>query len=201
MNPNSILFLYEGETEGEFYKFFFDQFPSRKIRIYKSNLKGVYSLNNKVSSKIKSYLASKKFEDCIQIHVFVAFDREGSRDNPCALDVGSLEHQFVGCNGARVVSINPIIATQDLESWFFHDLKGIYKFLGTPKSKANLKAYRNPDATNNRILSDLFHRFGKHYQKGRRVEGFLKSLDLKYIIDTVPELKEAKNKISALIKG
>jgi hypothetical protein len=198
-NPNSILFLFEGETEGEFYKFFFNQFSPRSIRISKANLKGVYSLNNKVRSKITSYLLNEKLLDCNQIHVFVAFDREGARSTSSTLDLDALTKEFINIKNARVQSINEILATQDLESWFFYDLDGIYKFLKVPKSKRNYKAYPNTEATNNRVLSALFHRHNRHYQKGKRVEDFLNSINLEFIFNTVEELKEAKKSIEKLL--
>ena len=62
MNQNSVLFLYEGETEREFYyKLFEANLDARKIRIAKSNLHGIWNLNKKVKNKIKSFLADKKF--------------------------------------------------------------------------------------------------------------------------------------------
>ncbi|MFZ4797433.1 MAG: hypothetical protein ACOYMA_08050 [Bacteroidia bacterium] len=55
-NPNSILFLYEGDTEEEFYKKIISKFITpRSIRINYGNLKGIYCLNDKVKSKIESY--------------------------------------------------------------------------------------------------------------------------------------------------
>ena len=198
-NPKSILFLYEGETEGEFYKHFFDSLPQRSIRINWSNLKGVYGLNDKVRSKIHAYLQNHSFKDSHHIHVFVAYDREGERHVSSILDTSALVKEFVECSNSRICEINEIIATQDLESWMFHDLAGIYKFLQTPKPLRNLKAYPNVEATNNYTLSALFHRNKKHYQKGRRVEGFLKSLDLKLIFSKVSELEEAKKKILSLM--
>jgi len=96
------------------------------------------------------------------------------------LDIKHLRKRYI-YKGSRISSINEIVATQDLESWFFYDLEGIYSYLQVPKAKRNLSAYNNIEATNNRILSELFHRFDKHYQKGKRVEGFLKKLDFKKI--------------------
>lgn len=198
-NPNSILFLYEGETESEFYKTFFENLPQREVKISRSNLKGVYGLNDKVRSKIKSYLRNKAYDSCKQIHVFIAYDRDGDRDSVLALDIDSLQKEFVSVKQSRISSINQVVATQDLESWFFHDLLGIYKFLRVSVSKRNMKAFPNVEATNNYILSDFFHKNGKHYQKGRRVEGFLNSLDMELIFSKVEELEEFKQKLIELM--
>ncbi|WP_025668142.1 DUF4276 family protein [Aquimarina megaterium] len=192
-NQNSILFLYEGETEKEFYNLFLNKYiERRKIRTNFGNLNGVYDINNKVESKIKSYLANSKFSDCNQIHVFVAYDREGDRNTDTLLNIKELNKNFsVGDKKSRIISINEIVATQDLESWLFYDLKNIYSFLRVPNSQRNLKAYPNCEAVNNKTLSTLFHRFGKHYQKGKRVRNFIESLDLEIIYNNVQELQNA----------
>jgi hypothetical protein len=53
-NPNSILFLYEGETEDDFYKKIFKKYvPKRAIRQNFGNLKGVYNVTEKVRNKIR----------------------------------------------------------------------------------------------------------------------------------------------------
>lgn len=199
-NSNSILFLFEGETEGEFYKIFFNRLPQRKIRISPANLKGVYGLNNKVRSKIITYLKNPKFNDCKNIHVYIAYDREGVRSCTPSLDKTDLVKEFVNCKNSRVSSINEIIATQDIESWLFNDLEGIYKFLKVPKSKRKMNAYPNTESVNNNHLAALFHRYDNHYQKGSRVEGFLNSLDMGKIYCSVNEIQEAIKDITSHYK-
>jgi hypothetical protein len=200
-NPNSILFLYEGETEDDFYKKIFKKFvPERAIRHNFGNLKGVYNVTEKVRNKIKSYLDNKSFQDCNDIYVFVAIDREGERSQPSLLRLADLEKEFI-YEGSRVKKIHALIATQDLEAWFFHDLAGIYKHLQVPVKQRKKNAYPNKDKLNNRVLSELFHRHKKHYQKGRRVAGFVNNLDLDIIYKNVPELKEAIIEIYKLLPG
>jgi len=190
-NMNSLLFLYEGETEAEFYQKIFDEYvPPRKLRRNYGNLKGVYSLNDKVKSKIESYLQNETFASCTNIHVFIAYDREGPRGTETSLDIEYFKKKYLN-KGSRIITINEIIATQDLESWFFYDLEGIYKYLKVPKSQRNLSAFNNIEATNNRILSDLFHRYDKHYQKGKRVQGFINQLNIQKIYNNVQELKDS----------
>ncbi len=198
MNKNSILFLYEGETEEEFYKTIFEKYiPKRLIRRNFGNLKGVYNLNKKVDGKIESYLYNETFSDCKHIHVFVAYDREGTRDKLSSLNIKLLQEKFI-TKKSRITAIHEIIATQDLESWFFNDLEGIYSFLEVPKTKRNLKAYPNIEATNNYKLSELFHRYNKHYQKGKKAQGFISKLNIDSIIEKTAELKEAIEKIKSL---
>lgn len=199
VNPNSLLILYEGETEGEFYKLVFENYvPPRLIRRNYSNLKGVTNITRKVENKILSYLQDNKSKSCDNIHVFVAYDREGTREKEPLLDIDYLKSEFL-YQKSRIASINEIIATQDVESWFFYDLEGIYNFLKVPKNKRNYKAYINIEATNNRVLSSLFHRYNKHYQKGTRVQGFVNQLYIDKIVENVKELKDAINFIISLI--
>ncbi|MET2984821.1 DUF4276 family protein [Aureibaculum conchae] len=199
-NPKSMLFLYEGETEKEFYTLFLNKYiERRKIRTNFGNLNGVYDINNKVESKIKAYLANSSFTDCSEINVFIAYDREGDRNTETLLNVDQLRKNFSsGKRKSRISSINEIVATQDLESWFFHDIENIYKFLRVPKGRRNLKAYPNCEAVNNKILSTLFHKYGKHYQKGKRVRNFVSSLDLDKIYANVVELQDTVNIMRSL---
>lgn len=198
INPNSVLVLCEGETELEFYKMIFEKFVNpTKLRRNYSNLKGVYSLNDKVRSKIESYLQNSAFNTCNNIHVYIAYDREGTRETETSLDIKGLQKTFLNKN-SRIKSINEIIATQDLESWFFHDLEGIYKFLKVPASKRSMNLFKNTDNTNNRILSDFFYKHNKLYLKGKSVKGFLNCLDLDKIYSKASELKDAIEVIKKL---
>lgn len=179
-NSNSILFLYEGDTENEFYTIIFrDHITERKIRISKSNLSGLNNINKKVKRKLHGYLAEKKTRK--KIHVIVAYDREGPRHLPTRFNISLLRKEFVSPS-SRIITINEIVATQDLESWLFHDIDGIYTHLRTKNTKRNPSKYRNVEKFNNSHLSQLFHQVNKHYQKGKRVEGFLTSLDFEKII-------------------
>lgn len=198
-NENSILFLYEGETEAEFYLKIFDQhIAQREIRINKANLNGVYNLDHKVKAKVNSYLYNNKFSDCKSIHVFVAYDREGARTVEPQLNVELLKREFVKSK-SRIKSINEVVATQDLESWFYHDMPGIYKYLKVPVAERKHDVYPNVDATHNRLLSALFHRYNKHYQKGKRAEGFIDALDIPKIVSRVPELQEMIGLMNGLV--
>lgn len=198
INANSILFLFEGETDQEFYKLFFENLPKRKIRITGNNLHGVYSLNSKVRSKIIGHLENPNCVDRRAIHVYCAIDRDGERHVPSKLDIKSLSKEFISKN-SRIKSVKEVIATQDIESWFFHDLKGIYDFLRIPNKKRNYNRYRNIDKTNNYVLSELFRKQGKLYQKGKKVEGFINTLDIEEITSKVSELKKFRKDIYNLI--
>jgi hypothetical protein len=191
MNPNSLLFLYEGETEIEFYNKIFNIYlPARSLRIHKHNLRGIYSINKKVRNCIHEFLVNKNYADCNNITVVVAHDREGPDYIESTLNLELLRSDFIKKRKSRIIQITEIIATQDLESWFFHDLDGIYNYLKTPKSKRSISNYTNTKSLNNKDISFLFHRFNNHYQKGSRVDGFIDHLDIRKIFNNVPELQE-----------
>ena len=97
-NPNSILFLHEGETEKEFYDIIFNKYLSgRNIRISTKNLKGINTnINRKVVGKIIEHL--ENHYERKQIHVFIAIDRDGPSTKKPLLDVTTLEEQFIKPN-------------------------------------------------------------------------------------------------------
>jgi hypothetical protein len=189
MNPNSILFLYEGDTDKIFYDKIFELHSfSRNIRICKFNLLGVSSINIKVKHKITAHLGDSKYSDCNNIHIIVAHDRDGERDKESFLNIDLLKNEFT--KQTRIKDIKEIIATQELESWLFHDIENIFEHLGVPKDKRNIKKYKNTEALNSSHLSHLFHQRGKHYQKGVNAKELLSKLDFKNICSKTPELQE-----------
>jgi len=197
-NKKSILFLYEGYTEEEFYDRIFKlKLPPRSIRFTKKNLKGQFNINSKVIGKIKHHLDNKKDEKLID--VIIAYDREGGKSTPPVLNTKMLKSEFE--NEKRIKNISAIIATRDLESWFFHDFEGIANFLKIPSKKRNPDKYRIVERHSNHDLSILFKNYGKiYYKRGKKVEGFLDSLDLEKIYQRSTELKEGIMLIKNLIE-
>lgn len=198
INSNSILFLYEGDTELEFYESLFEKYlPPRSIRLKKKNIKGQGNLNRKVESAIYQHLDEKSDED--NIHVFVAHDREGPREKESMFDPEYFDKKVIRKKGSRIKSVNEIVATQDVESWFFADLDGIYDYLKVPKNKRNYRNYRNIESLDYTKLSQLFRRFGKIYFKGERAEGLIQKLNVQKIYESIPEIQNAIEKMTALI--
>jgi hypothetical protein len=199
MNQNSILLLYEGETEEEFYKSLIAiKIPRRKIRISYENLKGITTnINRKVLNKIYKHLSNNGNED--RINVFVAIDREGDRTNESPLDIPKLK-ATIAKETDRIVEVIEIIATQDIESWFLFDIEGIYTFLKVPLAHRNPSKFKNTEAFNNRSLSNLFRTHKKVYFKGKRVAGLIEHLDINKIYDECQDLREGIEKMLTLIK-
>lgn len=198
-NPNSILFLYEGDTELEFYSRIISKYiPRRKIRITASNLDGVYNLDKKVKNRINEHLLKNLDEE--QITVIVAYDRDGRKEKESRLMIDSIKSKIEQeLRPERILSINEIIATQDIESWFLKDIDGVYKFLKVPHKERTNK-YKNTESFNSTDLSNLFRRYRKNYQKGSRADGFIEALNIDLIYDDTPELKEGIKIILDLIE-
>ena len=114
-NPHSILLLYEGDTEEEFYKRIIKfKLPVRKIRITYDNLKGITSnINKKVLHKITKHLENNSDEEFI--NVFVAIDREGDRSNESPLYIDKIK-EIISQEYSSIENVIEIIATQDIES-------------------------------------------------------------------------------------
>jgi len=89
----------------------------------------------------------------------------------------------------QIKSINEIIATQNLESWFFYDIEGIYNFLRVPRNERNPHKYYNVESTNYRTLSYLFRKYNKIYLKGRSVGVFLKRINIQKIYNSCEDLR------------
>jgi hypothetical protein len=98
-------------------------------------------------------------------------------------------------NIEEVLSIDAIIAIQQIESWFFYDIGGIYSFLRVPKAQRKLKAYKPPERYGYKELQRLFERFGKTYSKGKRAGNFIDHLDLGVIVDNCKELQRGIERI------
>lgn len=193
-NPNSILLLYEGDTEQEFYELIFEKFiPSRSIRISYDNLKGISTnINKKVIGKILKHI--KNNPDLNAVNVFIAIDREGDRTNDSPLDLDVIINK-VNESTDQVSKIHEIIATQGIESWFFIDIDGIYNYLRAPKNRRNPQKYSNYESFDKKKLSQLFRLFGRAYIEGHRCEKFLKKLDLEKIYNNCIDLQSAIEKI------
>lgn len=197
-NPESILFLYEGDTDFEFYSKVFALFlPKRKIRFAHSNLKGIHNINSKVKRKILGYLDKKKGGNFI--HIIVAHDREGKKQKKSELKLELLLSDPEIMNAGRVSNIIEVIATQDIESWFLKDIEGVYKYLKVPKKKRR-KKFSNTEYYNNKDLSKFCHQHNGHYQKGTKASGLIYKLDIVKIYRKTPELVQMVKYILSLIK-
>ncbi len=185
------LIFVEGDTEEEFY--------TKLLRDYLTgipksvlNLNGIYNVHRKVMGKTENFL--HKHKDCV-VRVYCCIDRE-SRDHNPPLDIEDLRKSLSGNKDfKRVLSADAIIATQMIESWFFYDLEGIYKFLKVPRKERNPSRFTPPEKFTHIHLSKFFERYDKTYIKGHKSANFISNLDLGKIHKICHELREGLNLI------
>jgi hypothetical protein len=124
------------------------------------------------------------------VRIYCCIDRESRDQNP-PVDINYLAKTFdIGSRKCCVLSVDKIIATQMIESWFFHDMDGIYKFLSTPHSKRKYHKFKTPEKLTHIDLANLFIRSGKIYIKGKRCQNFINHLNIDKIYKACEELQE-----------
>jgi hypothetical protein len=188
----AILFLYEGETEKEFFpKLFKAKLPSRNILFKMACLHGNFNINFKVANAIESILAQNKIS---KLYVFVALDRDGKKPKIPPIN----EKLIISKVGNDVTEIELIVATQVFESWLFIEIENIYIYLKTPKSQRNTDKYRIYENFTHQHLAQLFKSVGKEYQKGRRVEGLMNAVNIENIYKKCQDLKEQIDKMTQI---
>lgn len=183
------LIFVEGDTEKEFYTKLAESYL---CGISKSiiNLHGIYNVHRNVLGKTEAFLHQ---HSDVSVRIYCCIDRE-SRDHNPPLDIAELRSTLKEQRDFdRVLSANAIIATQMIESWFFYDIDGIYKFLKVPRNLRSLTKFTPPEKFTHHDLSKLFARFGKTYIKGRKCANFINNLDMNKISSDCEELKVGLN--------
>lgn len=190
--PISFL-LAEGDTDEIFYKRIKNDFLSG-CRITVENMHGLYNINLKIINRIVDYSRKHKDE---KIRVYCCLDRESRYGQVPEFDIKKIKKYVKGENIRAILSIDLIRATQQIESWFFCDIDGIYKFLKVPVSKRNPKSFRPPEKFGYKQLQRLFERYNRTYTKGKRTENFINQLDIHKIASNCKELREGIGLIQA----
>ena len=183
--PVSLLVL-EGDTEQLFYHIIRDKFL-KGIRIELRNIKGRGNVNKDVLCEIYKYTYNNR-DDAVRVYCCVDTERQKRTATPIELD---LIREQVKIKKLRcVLSVDLLSADPEIESWFFYDIEGIYKFLGVKTSQRNVKKYSNPKNLCKKDLQRLFHRFEKEYLPGKRAANFINHLDIDKIITECKELHD-----------
>lgn len=185
--PVSLLIL-EGDTEQVFYAIIRDKFL-KGIRIELRDIKGRGNVNKDVISEIYKYMYNNP-DDLVRAYCCVDTERQTSSATPFELDF--VREQAKVRMSSRVLSVGVILADPDIESWFFYDIDGIYKFLGAKKSQRKAKRYHNPKNLCKKDLQQLFHKFGngKEYLPGKRATYFINHLDVEKIVSNCKTLRD-----------
>jgi hypothetical protein len=183
--PISLL-LAEGDTDELFYRRIKNDLLTG-FRITVENIGGLYNINLKIISRIVDYSRKHKDE---QIRVYCCLDRESRYGQVPEYDINKIIKYVKDENIKAILSINSVIATQQIESWFFYNINGIYAFLNVPKSRRKPKSFQPPEKFGYKHLQRLFERYDKTYTKGKKAEYFINQLDINKIASNCKELHE-----------
>ena len=146
------------------------------------------SINAKIIDEIIKIHDRDNIEE---IRAYCCLDRESRYGQTPGLNLTAIRKYVKKENLFKVKSVDRIIATQQIESWFLYDIEGIYKFLTVPKAQRNLRKYRPPEKFTYKDLETLFENHNKTYHKGKKRAGnFLDNLDIKKIHDNCMELSK-----------
>lgn len=188
MNDRSLLslLLVEGDTD----KIFYDEvknFSLSSLRCTIKNLEGLYNINQKIIDCIENYVVQHKKDT---IRLYCCLDRESRYERVPGFDITIIKKYIKEQKLINILSIDSIIATQQLESWFFYDIEGIYRFLKVPQSQRNPNAFKPPEKYGYKQLQKLFERNSKTYSKGKRCQSFIKNLNTRKIASNCKELHD-----------
>jgi len=181
--PGSLLLL-EGDTEQIFYSIIRDEYL-KNIKVALRNIHGQGNINKDILSEIFKYSHSNP-QDIF--HVYCCMDTEENKTSATPLDIDLIRKTIVERNMRNVLSLNAILANPEIESWFFYDIEGIYKFLRVKKSLRKKGKFNNPKYLCKKDLKELFHRFEKEYVSGNRANNFIEKLNISRIISNCTEL-------------
>lgn len=175
------LFLVEGETEEEFYSALMAKYCNslpRKI----INLKGNFNINKKILEKCAAFSANNKYT---AFEVFICIDQERMDQPPYnkSLVLNELT------KNEEFIKNHDVIAVLMLESLFFIDIEGIYKFLRTKRTLRNPRKYINFRKLTHLNLNLLFRQNDKTYIKGHKCAGFIEALNMNKIVEGASEIK------------
>lgn len=178
---NEYLFLVEGETEIEFYSALLScAFPCLPKKI--KNLKGNFNINNKILDKCFDFAS---VNEKVDFEVFICIDRERTEQPPYNKTLVNSRLREI----TRLKGVHEVIAVLMIESLFFIDIEGIYKYLGTKRTLRNNRKYSNFRKLTHSDLNALFKQSEKTYIKGRKSSGLINSLNLNKIVSKAEELQ------------
>jgi len=177
--------LVEGQTEAIFYGRVKDKYLLKANCACKiESIGGLYNIHDKVLHALET-----KNTDRL-VRAYCCLDRESRYAKTPAFDLGFIRSELKRDKVKNVLSVDQIIATQMIESWFFHDIMGIYKHLKVPKTNRNPTTYTPVERFRVKDLKDLFRRYNKVYTEGDRARHFIESLDIELIYRRCKALRE-----------
>jgi hypothetical protein len=187
--------LVEGPTEAIFYGRIKDKYLKGYCACKIEPIGGLFNVNDKVLHALKT-----KNTDRL-VRAYCCLDRESRYAQTPAFDLKFIRAELKRVHAKNVLSVDQIIATQMIESWFFHDIMGIYKYLRVPQANRNPRAYIPVDKFHVDDLKNLFRRYNKVYSEGDRARHFIRSLDIEFICSQCTALKKGIEQIRSKSGG
>ena len=173
--PYTLVFV-EGDTEILFYKRIREKyFENARCKII--NLEGNWSIIQKVLDKTTAHLNAHPETEFI---VCICIDKD-SRSSKAPIDMQLIEEELKNYPNIKSENIRLFLAVQDIESWFFHDIEGIYSFLKFPTSRLKIRKFSTVEKLNHQDLSKLFKEAKTDYRKGYASENFINNINLEII--------------------
>ncbi len=180
--------MVEGFTEELFYNRIKSSY-FQKSRVKIINLKGNWNIEKNILDKSSAHLDKHSDTEFV---ICICIDRE-SRSGKATVDMERIKNELNCYPNIQPNKIRLYEAVQDIESWFFHDIEGIYKFLQLARkdlTKSVLRKYTPVEKLNHQDLSRLFKQSGKEYRKGYALENFINNLDIEKIRNKSKVLQE-----------
>ncbi len=181
--PLSVL-LVEGDTELIFYDRVKELCLDASNRATVVQIAGLFNVNRKILNALVTKYEGER------IRAYCCLDRESRYAQTPEFDLAFIREELRARDATNVLSVDAIIATQMIESWFLYDIMSIYMFLSVPRAKRNLKAFRPPERFRETDLKALFSRYGSTYREGKRAKNFIEHLDVARIASECPELRD-----------
>lgn len=181
--PPLSLLLVEGQTDCIFYTRVKSVCLDGALRVSVHHLRGLFNVNKKILHRLTAR------DPHTPVRAYCCLDRESRHSKTPGFDLDFIRGELRSREARHVLSVEAIIATQMIESWFFHDLVGIYRYLRVPKSKRRRTAYTPPERYGKIDLQRLFRRYEREYVEGKRSTAFIESLDVAAIATRCEELK------------
>ena len=176
--------LVEGPTERLFYGRIKRRYLEGNCACTIEPMNGLFNINEKVLHALATRNTDR------QVRAYCCFDRESRYAPTPGFDLRFIRAQLKKDGIRNVLSLDAIIATQMIESWFFHDYPGICAYLKVPRSRRNPKAYVPVERYRVKDLKALFSLYGKRYSEGDRAEHFINKLDIERIYRQSTALKQ-----------
>lgn len=180
-----VIIFTEGETEIEFYDLLIEMIKKNKNikkfnvdKIIKKTLKGISKFDKKLINKFRFDILPK-YSD-YDITIFLCYDTDVFEDcQKPVVNWQKVERELLNCG---VKKVSHIKAEKCIEDIFLLDMQGICRYL-------NISPIKDITGINGvEKMKKIFLKGNRIYQKGYKCEGFIKHLDIDYILKKKKEM-------------